>query len=326
MKKARLSVLSCVSLLIAVQPMMAQQPMVRRSDIGTIQAEKALKDFKSLAKKTPAAIAQAKGFLKSKYRCLRHGEGCSKKERAAWAALAAVVATAVAVGTVKQIKKIDVHEVLKKKQVAEVAKPVGSAVYGEMGVLGYAINKNNIELAKEAIKDRKVENGMILAGRPFRVSALHWVARIGNRNEIAQALIDRGVDVNKVSGDGTALMSALDNNKFVTAQLLLNNKANLEAQDQHGYTVFARAINDGKVDVVKWLLNKGVDVNAKNPYGNTALTQAAELGKVDVVKLLLNRGVDVNAKDPYGNTAYDLAFTSSIKQLIQAKGGVSGVK
>ena len=63
----------------------------------------------------------------------------------------------------------------------------------------------------------------------------------------------------------------------------------------------------GRFEEVKRLLDEGADVNAEDDFGVTSLMQASQKGSVTLVQILLDRGADVTAKDRKGNTAMILA-------------------
>ena len=93
-----------------MQPLMAMETAVEKQAEPAIEQQEAkpsavLSWWQSLRKRTPQDWQKAKNYVQSKYRCLRYGEACSKKERAALAALAAAVGIAVA-GAAWGVKKV----------------------------------------------------------------------------------------------------------------------------------------------------------------------------------------------------------------------------
>ena len=62
-------------------------------------------------------------------------------------------------------------------------------------------------------------------------------------------------------------------------KLLLNTKANVEAEDKDGGTPLSCAAKNGHVDVVKLLLNAKANVEAEDKDGGTPLSCAAENGR-----------------------------------------------
>lgn len=62
-----------------------------------------------------------------------------------------------------------------------------------------------------------------------------------------------------------------------------------------------------KTDVISILIQNGADVNAQNTDGNTGLHSAAALGMANVVQCLVENGADINVKNAKDQSALDLA-------------------
>ena len=96
------------------------------------------------------------------------------------------------------------------------------------------------------------------------------------------------------AGDLSAIKNALDGG------------VDLNAQDpQFGSTPLSWAALMGHTEVVALLLEQGADVNAQNRDGATPLHSAAFLGRTETVKLLLEKGADPKLRNNTGSTAID---------------------
>ena len=121
-------------------------------------------------------------------------------------------------------------------------------------------------------------------------------------------LLPRNVN-DAANTDGmTALLFAAQNGDSATVQFLLENGADIKAQD----IVFSRtalhfAAGNGNLDTVKYLAEHGADIQDKDDYGATALHYAAKHNKLDVVKYLVSKKMDYTAKDVRGWTAMHYA-------------------
>ncbi len=130
-----------------------------------------------------------------------------------------------------------------------------------------------------------------------------------NAFKIAKYLIEQQkANVNVQDEEGfTPLHLAAQNDHDKVVKLLLKQKANVDVQDKEGFTPLHLAAQNGHDSMVKLLLEKGANVNAKTEKGVTPLYLAAQAGYNDVAKLLLVKGANVNAKAERGFTPLHLA-------------------
>ena len=100
----------------------------------------------------------------------------------------------------------------------------------------------------------------------------------------------------------TPLHKAAANNRYKTAEVLLNNGADVNAKNKYGWTPLHLAALNNASATAEVLLKQGADVNAKDKYGFTPLHDAAEKDASATAEVLLEQGADVNAKDNDGFT------------------------
>ena len=125
-----------------------------------------------------------------------------------------------------------------------------------------------------------------------------------NLDEVLEAL-NNGADASAVNRmtNQSALIYAADNGNTHIANLLLENGANVNDQDNEGNTPLMIASERGHPETVKLLIESGANMNAQDNYKRTALMKASEDGRLEVVTTLLKKGADVNAKDKWNKTA-----------------------
>ena len=70
-------------------------------------------------------------------------------------------------------------------------------------------------------------------------------------------------------------------------RLLLDNGADVQAQEKNRSTPLHDTAWNGNVDVARLLLEKGADVRAQQTNGQTPLHRAARNGNADMVRLML---------------------------------------
>ena len=163
-----------------------------------------------------------------------------------------------------------------------------------------------------------LDNGISIEPQRLRgtfVDPLEYLAKVGNRVEVLQLLLDRVVDQ---SGGRLkdVLQTAAYHGKIEIARLLLDKGASVHDQGGRYGNALQAATYGGRIDVIRLLLDKGADVNVQGgTYGN-ALQAAACCGEVEVVQLLLDKGASVNAQGgKYGNAL--LAATYSYNCSIE---------
>jgi len=101
-------------------------------------------------------------------------------------------------------------------------------------------------------------------------------------------------------------------------KILIANKANVNAKmDKLGLTPLMFACGKGRIEIAEILINNKADVNARTPEGNTALFAAVESGKPRMVKLLLEHGADPTAKTKDGKTPLTIAESGGSPEIVR---------
>jgi len=120
-------------------------------------------------------------------------------------------------------------------------------------------------------------------------TALH-LAVFGRQEEAARRLIERGADVNALSGGPIAQVPPLGTAAFVRSAPL-----------------------------ARLLLDAGADPNGRGAGGFTALHTAAQNGDEELARLLLGRGADPNVATSDGRRPVDLAADDAMRALLSSR-------
>ncbi len=153
----------------------------------------------------------------------------------------------------------------------------------------------------------------------------------------AYYLVEKGADVNAVTGDNApVLIQAIENQDVKLVALMLSKGADPNCYyrvNPRGYILsgtknaLMTAIELKNLDIVKLLLQKGANPNYKLrsglsefSIGSTVLIWAVGINS-PAVKLLLEAGADPTVKDEHGRTALDAARqlkrVQTVKELMQ---------
>lgn len=118
-------------------------------------------------------------------------------------------------------------------------------------------------------------------------------------------------DINELNKGYTAFHRAITHKNKEIATLLLENGANVSAQDCFGCTALHNTFW-GDQAMVTFLLTNGIntEVKADGDYGRTALHRAIKIDDQAIATLLLQNGANVNAQDDFGYTPLHLAVNT----------------
>lgn len=166
--------------------------------------------------------------------------------------------------------------------------------------LSIAVSENNTEAVAALLAHPETNSNIVDA---HETTPLAIAAHDGNI-EIAALLIERGVDVNLLSRDFSALMYATQESRFDVAELLLQNGADTEIASD-GTTALFNASAEGNHEAVDLLLRYGANVNFCQP-----LTLACAYRQMRMAERLLDAGANINAADEDGDTSLHFAIKS----------------
>jgi hypothetical protein len=127
-----------------------------------------------------------------------------------------------------------------------------------------------------------------------RVFLLLFVVGVDHNNAWNVEIIDPEV---------TPLMHAVENGESAVVQRLIADGADVNAQDQRGWTALTHASLSGRTPQVRELLAAGADPNLSDRDGGTPFLWAAWNCRLDAAIALIDAGANVKAKDKYGNGA-----------------------
>merc|ERR1712001_446394 len=149
-------------------------------------------------------------------------------------------------------------------------------------------------------------------------TALLDAAKKGNLTRVQKLLTPENINCRDSQGrNSTPLHLAAGYNNLEVADFLLENGADVNAQDKGGLIPLHNASSYGHLDIAALLIRYHTIVNATDKWGFTPLHEAAQKGRTQLCALLLAHGADPTLKNQEGQTPLDLCSADDVKCLLQ---------
>uniref|UniRef100_A0A1B0DGP9 NAD(+) ADP-ribosyltransferase n=1 Tax=Phlebotomus papatasi TaxID=29031 RepID=A0A1B0DGP9_PHLPP len=149
-------------------------------------------------------------------------------------------------------------------------------------------------------------------------AALLDAAKKGNLARLQRLVTPENINCRDSQGrNSSPLHLAAGYNNFEVAEYLLENGADVNAQDKGGLIPLHNASSFGHMDIAALLIKHNTKVNATDKWGFTPLHEAAQKGRTQLCALLLAHGADPYVKNQEGQTPIELATAEDVKCLLQ---------
>ncbi|KAK7709647.1 hypothetical protein SLS63_013162 [Diaporthe eres] len=205
--------------------------------------------------------------------------------------------------------------------------------------LEFKANPNNPDIDGETAVHRSVLGGSLRVlqllidhsaqlnvPRKDKSTPLHLAASEGSREDIADLLLDKNVDLNgKSEAHGTILMAAASGGLIRIAERVIKKGVDVNEicyVPQMYHTALQAAAYHGQLDMVKWLLSKEIGAHADHPgekQGNALW--AAMNGKstmvTSIVKELISAGADIHYHADEGDSALTMAVDLGLHEVVE---------
>jgi ankyrin repeat protein len=174
-----------------------------------------------------------------------------------------------------------------------------------------AVKEDDLMTVKALLKD---DPNLIVGKDKYGYTPLQWTALQG-RTEMAELLLANKAEVNAKQQFGMTPLHLAVNRRFKElSELLLAHGGDVNARDNNGGTPLHLAAMQSNRELMELLLAHGAEANARNNKGDTPLHMA---GLTEAVELLLAHGADVNAKNDRGDTPLHYAMLSGNKDVAE---------
>jgi ankyrin repeat protein/predicted Ser/Thr protein kinase len=163
-----------------------------------------------------------------------------------------------------------------------------------------------------------VDTSAAVGQREVRPQSPLLIAADRGDERMVVSLLNAGADVNAQNQNGwTALSVAADGGHDDIARLLLAEGADVNLVRNSGVTPLMLATNRGNRTLVEELLSAGAELNARDSNGLTALSAAVDADHIEITRLLLSRGADTNAARSNGVTCLMIAASEGDSKLVE---------
>ena len=147
---------------------------------------------------------------------------------------------------------------------------------------------------------------------------LHFASMMGWVERLTQLVVEDKADVEAADKKGeTPLHWASYRGQLEAAQELVRRGAKADAKSNRGDTPLILACYFGHAEVARFLLDKGAAIEAKDEGGHTSLYFASLEDHTEVVKLLLARGAVVDAPTSEGATPLNIASSNGHALIVR---------
>ncbi|KAF6199146.1 hypothetical protein GE061_007171 [Apolygus lucorum] len=169
-------------------------------------------------------------------------------------------------------------------------------------------------MAVELVKEGDQEVADLLRGN----AALLDAAKRGNLARVQRLVTPENINCRDTQGrNSTPLHLAAGYNNVEVAEFLLENGADVNAQDKGGLIPLHNASSYGHLDIAALLIKYNTVVNATDKWGFTPLHEAAQKGRTQLSALLLAHGADPMMKNQEGQCPLEVATGEDVRCLLQ---------
>jgi ankyrin repeat protein len=186
----------------------------------------------------------------------------------------------------------------------DLSPEIPTAAEGD-GSLHEAAFNGKLEKAKALINDKP---SLVFDQNSYgQQSPLHLAVEYGHK-DVAELLLANKADLEAHAyGGWTPLLDAVFGGHKDLVELLIEHQANANFADNWGRTPLHVAAENSYTDIAALLLEHNANPNVINSNGWTPLCQAAATGCKELVEVLLDHNADASIKDKTGQTPLDLA-------------------
>jgi len=184
-----------------------------------------------------------------------------------------------------------------------------------------ACKKGNVEIVEYLISTCQADveqRGQyeVLDDRSVHTVTPLWCAAVAGKYRVVDVLVRYGADVNSMSDTGsTPVRSACFMTHLDIVRLLVSHNADIQKPNFNGGTCLINSVQS--VELCEFLLQQGANVNAQDIQCKTALHYAIQEHRFETTKLLLLFGADPFLESRYKDDALQTACLKGAAEIFQ---------
>lgn len=169
----------------------------------------------------------------------------------------------------------------------------------------------------------KIAIGAIISGAVFFILYIGTIVLLTFSIGVFAAFIpdveedlynDEAIAESEFLSSATPLMRAAANGETAEVRKLINQGADIYAQDGESTTALHYAVYNDQIEIAAVLLEEGANPNDADEY-STALITSLSTGSYDLAQLLYSYGADPKDTDPSGDSALDFVGVTTVYEF-----------
>lgn len=147
-------------------------------------------------------------------------------------------------------------------------------------------------------------------------NSLQYFIEQNDIENFEKAILMNKNQLNTLNQFGETLLMSSVYSKGKFSKILIRNGIDLEIKNQNGDTALLLncQICWTRQNIIKYLIKNNANVNVQNNFGYTPLMYAIENNCIDVVSMLLKYGAKTNLKNKKNKTVFDIDSNNLIKK------------
>lgn len=171
----------------------------------------------------------------------------------------------------------------------------------ENWILNYAVTGGNIEIADDLLKKGFDVNKIVRGG----AAPLHRAIMVQKREMVAY-LLEKGADVNlRMTNEynNSPLELAIFKNDRPIIELIIKKRPNLIEKNKYGSTPFSQALEANDIHLLELMFQNGYQLDTSMKEQEESPLHRATMVSPYLVEFLLSKGANINKRNNNGETA-----------------------